>query len=71
LPIRNCPVSLAEKVDVNKLAVFKSHPAIQLYEIVIKYHGSSHNQRVDLGKQLSLCRWFRFAQLAKGKKFRP
>ncbi len=22
-------------------------------------------------KHISLCRWFRFAQLAKGKKFRP
>jgi hypothetical protein len=26
---------------------------------------------VELLKQNFLCRWFRFAQLAKGKKFRP
>jgi hypothetical protein len=34
---------------------------------------STHNfaQHKHLLASLPLCRWFRFAQLAKGKKFRP
>ncbi len=51
------------------------HLPLSPLQHVVKFIKNSKDQHVSQPAQETLdkhlCRWFRFAQLAKGKKFRP